>query len=384
MHAQLNDAKKHLYALVAFDTTSRNSNLPLIEYIREFLESLSIPCQVIYSADRQKANLVARIGPERNGGFLYSGHTDTVPVDGQPWTTPPYELVEKNNKLFGRGTADMKGFVACCLALAPILKTFSLQRPIHMAFSFDEEVGCHGAPLIGEHIRTHGIRPELAIIGEPTEMQVITSHKGVYAFETVVTGLEAHSSTPQRGVNAVMIACELVQKLSAIAQEYRNGKQDARFDPPHTTVHVGTIQGGTARNIIPLRCNFLWEVRPVPGEGSEHTLSQFNTLVQSLEKEMKQASPNCGIETRRISGIAALNQSKEMLDEKHVLALTGANRTHAISFFTEAGIFQNYGIPCIVCGPGSVAQAHRPDEFVSLQQMDACLIMLERLARTLL
>lgn len=368
-----------LRELVAFDSVSRNSNLPIIDYIKNMLEPLGFVVELVPSPDGQKANLLARIGPEIEGGMVWSGHTDVVPVDGQEWHTPPFELTEKGGILYGRGTADMKSFIACCLALAPQLK--NLSKPIYFAFSYDEEVGCLGVPFLVRHLETKQAKPAFAIIGEPTMMQVVTAHKGVLSFITTVQGLEWHSSQPHLGVNAVQVAAELVTFLAGMARELReHGMRDERFDPPHTTVHVGTIHGGTARNIIPRECAFHWEIRPLPNYDGDKLFERFQRKANQLRDEIKAISEHADITTRPMSRMmgVTLPQHAEG-DCARIMHAVGTNQQLAVSFGTEAGVFNEHGIPAIICGPGDIQQAHKPNEFIAISQISACLEFLQKM-----
>ena len=370
-----------LRQLVAFDSVSRHSNLPLIRFVEDYLARLSIPYDLIPSPDGAKSNLLARIGPETAGGIVLSGHTDVVPVDGQAWDSEPFTLTEKNGRLYGRGTADMKSFLAVCLALAPELAKQQRSKPIYLAFSYDEEVGCLGVPHMLDHIDRHAPKPEFAVIGEPTNMQVITSHKGMLSFETVVRGVEWHSSQPQYGVNAVQVACDLVSFLAGMADELaKDGRQDARFDPPCSTVHVGVIEGGTARNIIPRECRFLWEIRPLPGEDHKALIARFDKHCREREKEIKKINPAACIETRSFTAVGAvtLPATAESACQR-VMHAARTNAQQAVAFFTEGGAFQAHGIPAIVCGPGDIRQAHQPNEFIEISQIKSCAEFLLRL-----
>lgn len=378
--ALIPDAITHLRALVAFDTVSHRPNLPLIGYVEDLLTRHGAACTRLPGTGDGKASLLARIGPEAPGGVILSAHTDVVPVEGQPWTSPPFALTQRGERLYGRGAADMKGFLACVLATLPVLVKENLKRPLYLACTYDEEVGCLGAPELVRHAAAHVPSPWLAIIGEPTGMRVVTAHKGVYSFETTVTGLEAHSSQTHRGVNAVQIACRLVAFLADLAEEYaREGMQNARFDPPFTTIHVGVIQGGTARNIIPRECRFVWEVRPLPGDRAEAALERFESFCDPLRRRMRTVSPQADIVTVMRSHMAGMQLATPDNRERLALACAQANATHAVSFGTEAGVYQEYGIPVVVCGPGHIDQAHQPDEYIEVAQLEKCIGFLVRL-----
>lgn len=374
-----------LTTLVSFDSVSRNSNLPIIEFIRNHLKDQRVTCAAIPSPDGKKSNLLGRIGPDIPGGIMLSGHTDVVPVDGQAWDSDPFKLTEKDGRLYGRGTADMKSFIAVCLAMIPEFSRLRLTKPVWLAFSYDEEVGCLGAPYLLEHVAKNIPKPAFAIIGEPTRMQVVTAHKGVLSFETVVTGLEWHSSQPQLGVNAVQIACELVHFLHTMGQELAaSGMQDARFLPPCTTVHVGTISGGTARNIIARECRFQWEIRPLPGEDADALVARFEKRCDEFTRDMRRVSSDAGITTRPMSRMTGVTLPPEA--DKHcqaVMRCANTNEEFAVSFGTEAGVFNDHGVPAIICGPGDIEQAHKPNEFIERAQLRECVAFMLRLMEEL-
>ncbi|MDE3016653.1 MAG: acetylornithine deacetylase [Pseudomonadota bacterium] len=374
-----------LKTLVGFDSTSRNSNLPIIECIENHLRALGAVCACVPSPDGNKSNLLARLGPEAAGGIVLSGHTDVVPVLGQVWDGNPFTVVEHGGKLYGRGTADMKSFIAVCLALAPEFLKLKLKKPIWLAFSYDEEIGCLGVPHLLEYIVKHIPKPAFAIIGEPTMMRVVTAHKGVLSFKTTVHGLEAHSSQPQLGVNAVHIACELVHFLNVLAAELAaSGTHDERFQPPYSTIHAGTIEGGTARNIIARECSFQWEIRPLPGDDVDALIRRFDARCKELRAEMKKISAETDIVTQPMSRMTGVTLPPAA--HRHcqtVMRCAQTNREFAVSFGTEAGVFNDHGIPAVICGPGSIEQAHRPNEFIELAQIDACVEFMLRLAAQL-
>jgi acetylornithine deacetylase len=367
--------------LIAFDTTSRNSNEPLIEFVEDYLGALGVPAvRVDYQPG--KTNLWATIGPDIAGGIVLSGHTDVVPVDGQAWTSDPFSAVERAGKIYGRGTADMKGFLAACLALVPEFLGKPLKRPIHLAFSCDEEVGCTGVrPLIERIVAGDLPRPSAAIIGEPTLMKVVNGHKSTLSFVTEVEGHEAHSSLSHQGVNAIMVAGELISEITAIAGEMRErGDPTGRFDPPYSSVHIGTISGGTARNIVPRCCTFHWETRIIPGQDPDEIPERLDRLAETLLPAMHVVSPTTGITTRRKNIVPPLMPVPGSPAEALALQLTGGNDTGAVSYGTEAGLFQVAGIPAVICGPGSIEQAHKPDEFVAVSELERCEGFLRRLA----
>jgi acetylornithine deacetylase len=360
--------------LIAFDTTSSLSNLALIREVDAYLGGEGIPTRVTFDDTRAKANLFATIGPMAPGGVILSGHTDVVPVLGQPWDSDPFALVTRGDKLYGRGTADMKSFLAIALALVPVLKSRPLKRPIHLALSYDEEVGCLGAGRMIDDALAHLPRPALCIIGEPTRMRVINRHKGVLAHATTVTGLEAHSSAPQRGVNAIMFASEIIGEIDQMARDLA-GKPglDSDFDPPYSTLNVGTIQGGTALNIIARECRFLWEIRAVPGDDPAVLAGRIESfLQQKIRPRLARLSPTARAETSVLCAVPPLVPEPGSPAEALAMRLTGGNRAGAIAFATEGGHFQSRGVPTVVCGPGDIAQAHQANEFIELDQVEQC------------
>ena len=368
--------------LVSFDTTSRESNLALIHFVRDYLAAHGVDSTLIHDESGDKANLYATIGPADVPGIALSGHTDVVPVDGQPWDTDPFRLVEKDGRLYGRGTADMKSFSAVALALVPEFVARPLETPIHFALSFDEEVGCLGAPLmIGKLGRELGVKPHIAIVGEPTNMAVANAHKGVYAYTTRVRGLEAHSSATHRGVNAVQHAATLIHFLTGLADEMAaRAEPGSGFDPPYTTVHVGTIQGGTAHNIVPLDCAFTWEYRLMPGADADEIRARFERFAtEEVLPVMRAVDPGTEIETERRAVVPGLVPEEGSPAEAIVMALARTNRTEVVAYGTEAGQFQEAGIPTVVCGPGSILQAHKPNEYIELSQVRACESFMRRL-----
>ncbi|MFO1090513.1 MAG: acetylornithine deacetylase [Hyphomicrobiales bacterium] len=370
-----------LAKLVAFDSTMRNSNLPILDFIRDHLDRLGI-ASLRVDYEPGKANLYATIGPDTSGGVVLSGHTDVVPVDGQSWTSDPFALTERDGRVYGRGACDMKGFVACCLALAPhfAAKASALKRPIHLAFSCDEEVGCRGVRPLVAHIRDHLPLPAAVIVGEPTMMGLVDAHKTAISYETVVTGHEAHSSLAHEGVNAIMVAGEILAELNRIDAEMRErGDASGRFDPPWTSVHVGLIAGGTARNIVPKRCAFSWETRLLPDSDPDEVPVRLAAFCSGLERRMQAKFPETGIATRRLNAVPGLKPDPGSPAERLARLLTGANTATAVSYATEAGLFQEAGMSAIICGPGSIDQAHKPDEFVDIAQLEACAAMLGRL-----
>jgi acetylornithine deacetylase len=374
-----------LERLVGFDTTSRNSNLELIHFVRDYLGEHGVEAALIHDEGANKANLFATLGPARDGGVVLSGHTDVVPVDGQDWSSEPFRVVERQGRLYGRGTADMKSFIAVALALVPEFLAAELKWPIHLAFSYDEEIGCLGVHGIIGHIAGLSTRPRAVIIGEPTEMKVVNAHKGATSVDTTVRGLEAHSSATRDGVNAVEFGAEYVHHLNAIARRKREeGPFDERFEPPYTTIAVGTFQGGTARNIIAAEARIGWGIRTIPGDDDLAVVEEMRRFAETeLLAEMRRHHAHAEILTEIGNRVAGLVAEEGSDAETLVLALTGSNRTWAVSYGTEGGIFQAAGIPTVICGPGSIGQAHKPDEFIETSEVRACVDFMRKLYRRL-
>jgi acetylornithine deacetylase len=372
--------------MVSFDTTSRNSNLALIGFIRAYLDGLGVPYRVSTDPAGQKANLHAIIGPQQPGGLALSGHVDTVPVDGQAWTADPFTLRRQDGKLFARGSCDMKGFVAACLAAVPDLQARDLVRPLHLFISYDEEVGCGGAQRLIQDIADSGLRPDLCVVGEPSGMKPILAHKGKLNLNVSVRGLPGHSSEPAKGVNAVQAAGEAIAWVAREARRLAaEGPFEDGFDPPHTTIHVGTMQGGTILNIIPEHAAFTMEWRFIPGDSPHRHAERMQAwIAENVEPAMKAVHPACGF-----SYEIALEMPGMALPPDHALAtvvkhLTGSNSAGKVAYGTEGGFFQNAGIPTIICGPGHIAQAHQPDEWIAEAELDACDSFIRRLTDRLL
>lgn len=355
--------------------------MDLINYAANFFDDLGVSVQLSHNAEGTKANLFATIGPQENGGVMLSGHTDVVPVEGQDWTSDPFLAVHKGNRVIGRGACDMKGFIACALASAPAFQALELNRPLHIALTYDEEVGCLGAPVMLNALADLGIRPNVAIIGEPTGMQIIEGHKGCYEYTTQIRGLEGHGSLPDAGVNAVESAVRIIHELLETGKTLRErAPADSRFTPPWTTVSVGKIEGGIARNIIAKDCTFEWEIRPVQRSDSDLVWDRLHRLIDgSLLPEMQKRYEGAYIRTETAGEVDGLEPMSDSEATALVRELTGGNGTDVVSFGTEAGLFQKAGISTVVCGPGYIDQAHRPDEFVDVEQLNACLRMMERL-----
>jgi acetylornithine deacetylase len=380
--AQLS-AAAHLERLVAFQTISSASNLDLLDWVEEYLTPLGARFRRFPNETGEKANLLATIGPDEPGGVLLSGHTDVVPVDGQVWLDDPFRLREQDGRLIGRGAVDMKGFLACCLAVAPDLAAMPLRRPVHFALSYDEEVGCTGVGSMATWIGNADARPSFAVIGEPSNMSLINAHKGGLIGWARVTGKAGHSSQPDRYVNAVMIAADLISYISRIREDMRAGSRMEQFDPPYSTIQVNQIHGGSHGNIVAEACRFFWEMRVVPGVDDWavfHRIEQYAR--ETLEPAMKAIDPACGIAFDVVARIPALAPSHAEL-ESEILSLLGGSRPEAVPYGSEAGIFQNAGVPSVVCGPGDIAQAHQPEEYIELSELERCTRFLPRLCEPL-
>jgi len=367
--------------LVAFDTTSRNSNLSLIAYVRELLEGAGARMRLTRNAEKTKANLFATFGPETGGGYVLSGHTDVVPVDGQDWSSDPFKPEIRDGKLFGRGTADMKGFIGCALSLLGEIESAPLKRPIHFALSYDEEVGCAGVQGLLDDLAAANIKPALAIIGEPTGMRVVGAHKSGAVIHTHCRGREGHSSAPDKGANAVMMAGEFVAYLETLQEELKRDR-DPHFDPPYTTVQANMIEGGTAVNVLARDALVTWEYRALPGGDAKSVMRRAQNHAQEIIlPKYKLRAPEAAIETELHASYPGLILDENSPAVALAREISGANAVETVAYGTEAGLFQRAGIPAIVCGPGSIEQAHKADEFVALPELDACEKFLRRVIR---
>ncbi|WP_127144105.1 acetylornithine deacetylase [Pelagibacterium montanilacus] len=386
-HALLGDTLEILADLIAFPSVSHDSNLELIAYINQRLDQIGTRTYLTLDPSGTKANLFATLGPaDMDGGIILSGHTDVVPVEGQEWTSDPYVATIRNKRLYGRGACDMKGFLACMMAYAPHFAEAGLTRPLHMAFTYDEEVGCHGAKVMLRELESVGRKPALCIVGEPSMMDIIDGHKGCCEYTTSFTGLEGHGSMPDNGVNAVEYAARFIAKLMELAEELKaRSPTSGRFDPPYSTIQVGRISGGIARNIIAGAASVDWELRPVSKEDYAFVHAQLDAFVnEQLLPPMQAIHPEAGIETETVGDVGGLEPVEGSKAVELVRALTGNTEpTHCVSFNTEAGLFQDKGIDTVICGPGSIDQAHKPDEFIELSQLSACLEMIGNLERHL-
>jgi acetylornithine deacetylase len=364
-------ARQILDRLVGFPTVSRDSNLDLIDWVEGYLDDFGVRAHRTWNEDETKAGLFANVGPEVEGGIILSGHTDVVPVDGQQWSSDPFTVTERNGKLYGRGCVDMKGFAALALAAVPLALERGVRRPLQIALSYDEEVGCTGAPpMIDDMVRVLP-RASAAIIGEPSMMKAVTGHKGGIGFLVTVRGYEVHSSLMHQGVNAIMEAAKLIDwanEMNTLNAAKDRGPLTRLFEPPWTTIHVGQISGGTAHNITAAECHFGVSFRIVPGEPTEDWAAAFIERVTEVEAGMKTIRPEAQIEVEPHFDVPGLKPEKEGSAEALVRRITGDNGQHMVSYGTEAGQFQVAGYSSVVCGPGNIAQAHQPDEFITVEQ----------------
>jgi acetylornithine deacetylase len=369
--------------LIMFDTTSRNSNRPLLDYVIQYLRVYGVEPVLIWNEDHTKANLWATIGPDVSGGLILSGHTDTVPVEGQEWSSDPYVMTERDGLLYGRGTCDMKGFLASVLALVPSLAAAELERPVHLSFSHDEELGCTGVRSLIEHLRQAPVKASRCIVGEPTEMKPVIGHKGGRSYKVHVRGREAHSSLAPQAVNAISNAAELVVFLNSIGERLKSGPIDPLYDVPHSTLSTGIIHGGTAINIVPRDCELVFEYRYLGGVDADAIMSEIREFAErQLLPRMREIAPEASISFDNIYAYPnfEIDPGHEWVSQ--VKSCAGSNAEAKVAYGTEAGYFSGtLGIATVVCGPGSINQAHRPDEFVSLAQLEACDRFLERMVR---
>jgi len=356
--------------LVAFDSTSRNSNLHIIDYLKDRLTGLGADCRLTHDDDGRKANLYATLGPSDRPGIMLSGHTDVVPVAGQAWSSDPFKLVERDGALYGRGSADMKSFLALAVALAPEFLARGLTMPLHFAFSYDEEVGCLGVRRLIADLENLPVKPRLCIVGEPTGMKVVAGHKGKRNFACTVHGKESHSALDS-GVNAVEAAAEMIAHIKSMQREIRRvGPFDPAYEPPYTTLHTGVIEGGKALNIVPNHCHFEFEIRALPLDDADALTDRITGFARNrLEPEMKAVHPAAGFDFAMMNDTDGFDLPDDDEAVRLVTELTGDNRTGRVSFGTEAGLFNRAGIPTVVCGPGHIEQAHKPDEYISLDQL---------------
>lgn len=384
-----NESIDWLTRLIAFDTVSRHSNLALIDDVKAYCEQLGLTVDLTFNDAKNKANLFVTVpagkdADEINHGLVLSGHTDVVPVDGQDWTSEPFTATIRGDKLYGRGACDMKGFIACALTLLPQAVKLSnagqLRRPLHLALSFDEEVGCLGAPLLLADLKARGITPDHCIVGEPTNMAMVVAHKGIAVYRCRVHGKSAHSSLTAQGVNAISYASRLIGYVDELAQEISHrSDNDGLFDVPYSTLSVGTIQGGTATNIVPNLCEFTFDYRNLPHMTQDDILAPIAAKVAELSTQMQARAADTGIELLQEESVPAMTDSDSTELQALIIALTGDDTRHKVAYATEGGQFTNSGIPTIICGPGSIEQAHKADEYVALSEMVRCDEFLQKL-----
>ena len=381
----LDQTKRILADLIAFPTVSADSNLDMIAYLAQRLEDCGAQVEVMTDPSGRKANLFATMGPHVDGGIVLSGHSDVVPVTDQDWTSDPFKMVERDGRLFGRGTCDMKGFIAATIAMAPNLRQQIRDRPLHFAFTYDEETGCIGAGQLIEDLTARGTKPSVAIIGEPTNMRIIEGHKGCHEYSTHFHGLEGHGSAPDLGVNAVEMAVRYVTRLLDLREDVKKlTPDDSPFDPPWTTLNIGALNGGQVHNVIPAKASVDWEMRPVQQGDATYVNDALATYCNDvLLPSMRAIHPDASITTEVIGEVAGLIPTNSNEARKIMSELTGANTADVVSFGTEAGLFQSIGMDVVICGPGSIEQAHKADEFLALDQLAECLKMMDGLGSRL-
>ena len=378
-----------LKRLIGFDTVSRHSNLALIQDVQTYCEQLGLNAHLTFNEAQNKANLFVTVPAGQdagvvNGGLVLSGHTDVVPVEGQDWSSDPFRATIRGDKLYGRGACDMKGFIACALTLLPqavaLSNSGTLKRPLHLALSFDEEVGCLGAPLILADLQARGISSDYCIVGEPTNMAMVVAHKGVAVYRCRIHGKSAHSSLTHQGVNAISYASRLIGFVDDLAEKISlRDDNDALFDVPYSTLSVGTIQGGTATNIVPNLCEFTFDYRNLPHMTQDDIVAPIKAKVAELTAQMQIRAPETGIELLQQESVPAMTDNDNGTLQKLISALTGDNERHKVAYATEGGQFTNSGIPTIICGPGSIEQAHKADEYVELSEIARCDTFLRKL-----
>ena len=381
----VDEAAAILADLVAFDTTSRGSNLALVEYVEARLGALGVASARVPNADGTKANLYATLGPMVAGGVVLSGHTDVVPVDGQPWTSDPWTLTRRGDRLHGRGTCDMKGFLALALAVAPDAVSAKLKRPIHLAFSYDEEVGCLGAPSMIAELARVLPPPAAVVVGEPTNMGVVGGHKGIASWDVVVTGHEAHSSLPHLGASANMVAVDLMHDLARLAERLaEEGDPASPFDPPHPTLTIGMVHGGTAVNILARECRFVFDLRCPPGYDPEALIAPFSRRCAEEDARLRARFPAAGVAVSRRSLTPSFAPEPGGAAEMVARGLAGDNGPlRAVAYAAEAGQLQQAGFATVLCGPGSIEQAHQPDEWLEWEQLERGASFMDRLVEAL-
>ncbi len=378
-------SQEMLAKLVGFNTISDRSNLPLIDFVAGYLEDWGISSERVFDDTGEKAALYALIGPRTEGGIVLSAHTDVVPVENQAWSSDPFTLRAENGRLYGRGAADMKGFAASVLAHVPRFLEAGLTRPLHIALSYDEEVGCLGAPPLIEDMLQNEPHPSAVIVGEPTNMAAVTGHKGIIVLKTKVFGHPVHSSQLDRGVSAISVAAKLISWLDQQTQmNKKRADPDCLFDPPYSTLHCGVIKGGDAHNITAAECEFVTDIRTLPEERGEDWQERYLAYIESeILPDMKAISPNCRVEVERVANVPGLREETDGPAEQLVRQLTGDNGRHVVVYATEGGQFQDAGLSAVVCGPGSIDQAHQPDEYIEMAELEKCTAFLDALCQKL-
>lgn len=373
--------REMLEKLISFNTVSDRSNLELISFVEDYLEEHGIASSRVPDESGTKAALHARIGPAVTGGVVLSAHTDVVPVKGQNWSRDPFSAWEDNGRLYGRGAADMKGFAATALAKVPDFLAADLEKPVHIALSYDEEVGCFGAGPLVRDLLAKEPRPAFAIVGEPTNMKVVSGHKGIAVFKTTIRGHPAHSSQLHRGVSAISAAAKLISWLDArTAENKADADPDCPYEPPYTTLHSGVIKGGEAHNITAQHCEFVTDIRLLPGDSAKAWIEAYKNFIETeVLPDMLEISADCSIEVEELAYVPGLSEETDGRAEAEARRLTGDNARHVVVYATEGGIFQEHGLSTVVCGPGSIDQAHQADEFIELAELDRCAAFLDRL-----
>ena len=385
MSAAVDSTIEILEKLVGFDSISGRPTHGIVGYIKDYLSSQGIEATLSYDEAGERANVFATIGPEIDGGVVLSGHTDVVPVEGQNWSSDPFKLTRKGERLYGRGSVDMKGFLACVLGAVPAFQAADLKKPVHIAFSYDEETGGFGMPVLLEHMAGKAFRPSVVIVGEPTQMKIITGHKGGYEMRTEVTGYEVHSSNPYQGVNAIAAASKLVAKIDEIvARHAANPYPNSPYDPPHMTANVGVIEGGAAPNATAGWCNFRWEFRSMPGENGDLVVEELRAYAESeLLPAMRAVSPAADIKFIVDAPVPPLDDRNAAAARAFVSEITGLNSEDVVSFGTDAGYFSDAGFSTVVFGPGDIMRAHKPDEYIEVGELATGLDFMAKVARKL-
>jgi len=385
MKVKLKETIDILKHLVGFKTVSGTSTKEINNFIIEYLEKHDVEAILSYDDDRKRANIFATIGPEIDGGVLFNGHTDVVPVTGQKWTTDPFKLTQIDDRLYGRGSVDMKGFLACMLASVPMFKRADLKRPVHLTFSYDEETGGFGMPVLLDSMASNHFQPSIVVVGEPTELKIITGHKGSYEMRTEISGYEVHSSNPLIGVNAISIAMKLISKIEEIGLlRAANPIDGSPYDPPFSTFNVGIIEGGAASNATAGWCHFDWEYRPMPGEDGSKTILELEKFAsEELLPDMKKISTEADINIITLAPVGGLDDRNAAKATSFISAITGLNSTGVVSFGTDAGYFSDKEYSTVVFGPGSISRAHKPDEYIKLSELEEGLNFFKKVSQHL-